>query len=271
MNLIFDNQISIFENTFYKYLTPKQCTKFYTSNLILYNIYLTNNEFKRNYFTPKKNERLQEAVNEWCGLLCNSKLCNCDINISNRKQMLLKYGHISFWNTKYITDMNNLFNRKYNFNDNISDWNISNVIDMRCMFVYTRNFNQPLNNWNVSNVIKMPFMFYDSNNFNQDLNKWNIENVIDMRYIFSSDTQYKNKFNRINISNWKFNNKVIDEEQKVYNNDDNKDNFNYNIKCYYIYINIRKILIHFWTKWIIFGLFISCIGFISTFIIIKLY
>ena len=66
MNLIFDNQLSIFEDIFFKYLTPKQCTKLYTSNLILYNIFIDNNKFENNYFTPKNDRELRFALKLWC-------------------------------------------------------------------------------------------------------------------------------------------------------------------------------------------------------------
>ena len=53
MELIFNNQLSIFEDIFYNYLTPKQCTKLYSSNKILYNVYINHNKFESNYFIPK--------------------------------------------------------------------------------------------------------------------------------------------------------------------------------------------------------------------------
>ena len=94
MELIFNNQFSIFEDIFYNYLTPKQCVKFYSSNKILYNIYINNNKFESNYFTPKTTFKLYKSVNLW---------------YNNRKLAILKFGHISFWNTIYITSMRHLF------------------------------------------------------------------------------------------------------------------------------------------------------------------
>ena len=198
MNLIFNNQISIFENTLFKYLTPKQCTKLYTSNLILNHIYVENNNFEDYYFTPKTNEELQEAVNVLYGIYCNNVLYR------NQKEALLKYNHISFWNTKYITDMSSLFREKVNFNDDISDWNTSNVINMEGMFVYVRYFNQPINNWNINKVKNIQHMFLGTQDFNQDLNKWDIKNIEYMRGIF----WYAIKFDNKNISSCKFNNKI---------------------------------------------------------------
>ena len=60
MELIFNNQISIFEDIFYRYLTPKQCVKLYSSNKILYNVFINNNKFESNYFTPKYKNKLKK-------------------------------------------------------------------------------------------------------------------------------------------------------------------------------------------------------------------
>ena len=92
-------------------------------------------------YTFKTNEELKYAVDKWCD-----------------KRHKKIYGHISYWNTKYITDMSNLFVNKENFNDNISFWNTSNVANMNCMFVNAISFNKPLN-WDTSNISKFDNMF----------------------------------------------------------------------------------------------------------------
>ncbi len=71
MNLLFENQPTIFNDLFYNYFkTYKQLLRFYTSNKILYNIFINNNKFENIYFTPKSYKELKTAVNEWCVLLC---------------------------------------------------------------------------------------------------------------------------------------------------------------------------------------------------------
>ena len=77
-------------------------------------------EFVR--YTFKTNEELKQAVDEWC---------------EDKENAIKKYGHISIWNTKYITDMSMLFYRQIFFNDNISYWDTSNVVNMRSMFEKT--------------------------------------------------------------------------------------------------------------------------------------
>ena len=55
--------------------------------------------------------------------------------------------------------MTELFDEKYNFNDDISDWDVSNVTNMNNMFYSDYAFNQPIGNWDVSKVTTMEYMF----------------------------------------------------------------------------------------------------------------
>ena len=199
MEIILNNQISIFEYIFYTYLTPKQCIKFYSCNNILYNIYLTNNKFNSNYFTPKDDKHLREIVCDW---------------LIFRKETILKCGHISFWNTINITNMSGLFGSleydgisnldiSSNFNDNISDWNTSNVINMEFMFYNAKKFNQPVNDWNTSNVINMEYMFCNAKQFNQPVNDWDTSNVNNMKGMFCNTKNFNQPVNDWNTSNVK--------------------------------------------------------------------
>ena len=152
MNQIFEQQPTLVNDSFYKYFdTYRDFLKLYTSNKIMYDILIKNNKFEKYYFTPKSYEELKIAVDMWC---------------NNKKEALIKYGHISSWNITYIINMEWLLYNKLKFNDYISDWNVSNVENMSSMFYGAKNFNQPLNNWNVDNVIIMSFMFYGANSFN---------------------------------------------------------------------------------------------------------
>ena len=94
-------------------------------------------------FTPRTNEELREAVKLW---------------ISDESEALKKYGHISYWNTQYITDMSMLFGRAISFNEPLN-WNTENVTNMIGMFFGAKSFNRPLNF--KSKVIYMKSMFYD--------------------------------------------------------------------------------------------------------------
>ena len=110
-------------------------------------------------FTPKTNEELQIAVDKWC-----------DYNLGALKD----YGIISNWNTSLITNMEDLFNDKVNFNDDISNWDVSNVTNMWSMFSNAKSFNQYIGDWNVSHVATMYQMFYGATSFNQPIGNWNV-------------------------------------------------------------------------------------------------
>ncbi len=58
--------------------------------------------------------------------------------VNDQTTAMLRYGHISHWNTSKVTDMNKLFFKCSSFNEDISQWDVSNVIDMRAMFSCAR-------------------------------------------------------------------------------------------------------------------------------------
>ena len=60
----------------------------------------------------------------------------------NKSDAIKKYGHISMWKTKYVTDMSNLFSfGSDEFNEDISKWNVQNVKNIDRMFKDTTKFN----------------------------------------------------------------------------------------------------------------------------------
>src|SRR5690606_33303700 len=54
--------------------------------------------------------------------------------------------------TTKVTDMNQLFYQKGNFNQNIGSWDVGNVTNMSAMFYYASAFNQDIGSWYVGNV-----------------------------------------------------------------------------------------------------------------------
>ena len=119
-------------------------------------------------FTPN-NKELKRAVNLWC---------------EDKTKAYKLFGHISFWDTKQVTNMYKLFFSKFNFNSVISSWDVSNVTDMHSMFNEAKSFNQTLNNWDVSNVTDMRDMFRETYKFNQPLDNWDVSNVTNMKSMF---------------------------------------------------------------------------------------
>ena len=116
----------------------------------------------------------------------------------NKESCKFKYGHISYWNTKKVTDMSKAFYGKTNFNEYISNWNVSNVKNMNSMFYRTDNFNSDLSRWNVSNVKDMKYMFCCTKSFNSDLSNWNISNVEKTFLMFHDASSFNS-----DLSPWK--------------------------------------------------------------------
>jgi hypothetical protein len=83
-----------------------------------------------------------------------------------------------------VTNMKELFQWKWGFNDDISKWDVSSVTNMNSMFNQTP-FNGDISGWNVSNVTNMYSMF-SSTPFNGDIYRWNIlptcNNVTDLMF-----------------------------------------------------------------------------------------
>ena len=144
------------------------------------------------------------AVDEWC---------------DGPMEAEVKYGHISKWNTAYVTNMKELFFNKSEFNDDISKWDVSNVMNMSYILASTRfdgdiskwdvskvtdmmaalcstPFNGDISGWNVSNVTNMQSMF-ESSSFDGNITNWNVSKVTDMRYMFDG-----NEYFNCDISKW---------------------------------------------------------------------
>ena len=104
---------------------------------------------------------------------------------------------IGSWDTSNVTNMFRVFANVRAFNQPIGSWDTSNVTNMCSMFYFTSSFNQPIGSWNTGNVTNMSFMFNYNHAFNQPIGSWNTSNVTDMGYMF----YVASSFNQ-NISNW---------------------------------------------------------------------
>ena len=110
------------------------------------------------------------------------------------------YGHISFWDTKRVTDMSGLFQNASEFNGDITEWDVTGVKDMSRMFNGASQFDQSLNSWDVSGVEDMNNMFNGATTFNKPLNNWNVANVKDMNYMFNGATTFDQSINTWDVS-----------------------------------------------------------------------
>ena len=80
-----------------------------------------------------------------------------------------QYGPIASWDTGEVTNMEELFPLKADFNDDISRWDVSSVLDMGAMFFRATSFNGDLSQWDVSNVTRMVSMLEDATSFTHQL------------------------------------------------------------------------------------------------------
>ncbi|WGK69793.1 BspA family leucine-rich repeat surface protein [Candidatus Haliotispira prima] len=106
-------------------------------------------------------------------------------------------GDISTWDVSKVTSMNFMFFGAHKFNQDIGDWDVSHVKSMWGMFSNARNFNQDIGDWDVSGVVNMVGMFYRATKFNEYIGRWDVSNVGSMRDMFL----YAEAFNR-DISGW---------------------------------------------------------------------
>ncbi|MDA8707731.1 BspA family leucine-rich repeat surface protein, partial [Cyclobacteriaceae bacterium] len=93
-----------------------------------------------------------------------------------------------------VTNMDNLFNQAFDFNQDISSWDVSNVTSMSDMFSYT-DFNQDISSWDVRNVTNMSAMFANTD-FNQDISFWDVSKVTDMNSVFAKATSFNQDIGR---------------------------------------------------------------------------
>ena len=138
------------------------------------------------------NATLQTAVNGWCdGSITASTPLDVFTVLGGT------YGAIGDWDVSAVTNMQEIFKYKGEFNDDISGWDVSNVTNMSQMFAGADAFNQPIGNWDVSKVTDTSYMFYVTRAFNQPIGNWNVSSVTDMSGMFF----YGYVFNQP-IGNW---------------------------------------------------------------------
>lgn len=103
--------------------------------------------------------------------------------------------------TSQVTNMDELFKGKSEFNQSLAHWDVSNVTSMRSMFHGANTFNMPLENWNTSSVKDMNSLFRDAQNFNQDITMWDTRSVTNMNGLFWGASSFNQDISVWNISN----------------------------------------------------------------------
>ena len=119
MNILIDNQPTIFVDILCNYLcSNRQFVKFYSS-CKYFNNFVNDINVKKLFFTPKNSKQLKDAL---------------ILYITNKEECHSTYGNIISWDTKYITNLLEIFttlNRKYAtkliMSKIINEWNFSNM------------------------------------------------------------------------------------------------------------------------------------------------
>ena len=85
------------------------------SNIKSYEPSIYNTIMRSVFYQMNDSEELREAVKHW---------------LRDKSKAIIKYGHISRWNTSNVTDMNRMFFNTENFNEDIGGWDTSKVTNM---------------------------------------------------------------------------------------------------------------------------------------------
>ena len=123
--------------------------------------------------------------------------------------------NIGGWNVSNVTNMANMFNSAYTFNnggsDSIKNWYAPKCTNFSGMFLgfntttLTHRFNQPLPNlvdtYDVTNCL-LNSMFQNDTSFNQNVGAWNVSNVTNMASMFQSASQFNNDASN-SIQSWR--------------------------------------------------------------------
>jgi surface protein len=133
------------------------------------------------------------------------------------------------WDVSLVTNMEDLFKDKYDFNQDISRWNTASVTSMRQMFAqatrsrratsrtgtwarsrtctacfrYGSNddsfSNLDLSRWNVGEVTDMGSMFSSAHGFNSDISGWDVSKVTSMNSMFSYARNFTGDLSRWDV------------------------------------------------------------------------
>ena len=107
-------------------------------------------------------------------------------------------GDISSWDVSSVNSMTAMFVNATSFNQDIGDWDTGNVTLMNRMFVNATSFNQDIGDWDISSVTRIGSMFSNAKNFNQDIGDWDVSKVLDMEFVFHKSESFNQ-----DIGDWK--------------------------------------------------------------------
>jgi surface protein len=147
--------------------------------------------FPRIYFNNSGDRLKILSVDQW-GTIAWSSMEKAFWNCQNLTILASDTPNLSG-----VTNMAQMLQETYSFNQNINSWDVSNVTNMFQTFAGAISFNQPLNSWDVSNVTDMHYMFDLAVNFNQDISSWDVSGVTNITGMFSRASSFNQ-----DISSW---------------------------------------------------------------------
>ena len=109
-------------------------------------------------------------------------------------------GDISSWDVSSVTTMENMFYQASAFNQDIGSWNVSSVTTMYYMFAGATSFNKNIGAWDVSSVTNIGAMFYQALAFNQDIGSWDVSSAITMFYMFNAALSFNQDIGSWDVS-----------------------------------------------------------------------
>ena len=116
--------------------------------------------------------------------------------------------------TGQVTNFQNIFLNKVNFNADIGYWDTSRATKFHGLFDGARSFNQDIGSWDVSNVTNFYKLFYNAHAFNQDLNNWDTSRVTTMRRTFFKAYAFNGDISSWNVSRVRDMNRMFNEARK---------------------------------------------------------
>jgi surface protein len=78
--------------------------------------------------------------------------------------------------------------------NNISKWDVSLITNFDNLFSGRSDFNEDISQWNVSSATSMEGMFYDAVSFNYDLCGWDVTSVTNFTNMFTGATAMLNSY-----------------------------------------------------------------------------
>ena len=98
-----------------------------------------------------------------------------------------RHGKIGTWDVGRVTDMEGLFQERYDFNDpGIAAWDVSRVTTTKNMFEACSSFDADIGSWDVGRVTNMLAMFGSCDVFSgTGIGAWNTSSAMTMSYLFA--------------------------------------------------------------------------------------